>query len=554
MIEDYKIWDSSSELRPTKMVVVDLSRICNQKCRICYHRYTTFDAPKGKRETWIKSFEDIKEELDSAVQRRCNRSDFTAGEPLLHPNIVEIIKYCKKIGLEPRIITNGNHDQKTYDKVINVGCKDFLFSFHTLAEDHDNMTQVKGSYDKMINSLNYIISKGCIYATNTVIFKENYNRLPDITKTILSQKKLPYIANFININPQYEPTNPEAHKNISQKVSKIKPYIQKSIDMFEENNVWSNLRYFPMCVLEEKYRKHIVNFPQNMFDWRNEWDYGEQDKTVSGHLKHMYNGFIIPSSYREGKCIECGIKDVCGGINKKYPDCYGEEELKPMIIKSNDPNYYRKEQEMTTIIIPCYNPDGNLSRLLTEIQYKTAPPYNLVVVRGMRSASRNRNEGLEATNYTSRFIIQLDDDICELPYMWNKRLTDNLLYNSNIGLVSARLMTKDGRPALNSANNFNIESEKEYVNLIPSACMAFRRQDLEIINLNFEEEMVASGWEDTLFLEKYKKRMRDKGLGTDIIVDNNCKVVHLNNATGQGIWDSYNRQIFTQKMEEEYQK
>jgi MoaA/NifB/PqqE/SkfB family radical SAM enzyme len=549
MIERYDIWNVQSELRPTKMVVIDLLRPCNNSCTICYHRYTTFDSPEGKRENWIKSLDEVKRELKKAKLRGCNRFESTGGEPLLHPNIVEIIKYSKEIGLEPRIITNGNHEVSKYDDVIDAGCRDFLFSFHTLGKDHDKMTQVKGSYERMLNSLNHIISRGCNYATNTVIYKDNFKVLPEIIKTILGQKKKPYLINFINCNPQYEPTHKNTHRDISARVSESQPFIQHSIDLTRMANVWLNLRYFPMCVLDTRYRKNIVNFPQVFFDWRNEWDYGHNNKTVENYLNHAYSGFINPASHREGVCGECSMRDVCGGINKKYIDCYGEKELKSQMIKSNDPNYYRKEQEMTTIIIPAYNPDGNLTRLLTEIQHKTAPPYNLVIVRGMRSASRNRNEGLMSVSDTSAFIIQIDDDICELPYMWNKRLTDRLLYDPEIMSVSARLMTTDGRIALNSADNFNIETEYEEVNLIPTACIAFRVQDIKLYNLKFNELMVASGWEDTEFIMKLKHNLKRAGLGTKIIIDNNCKVVHLNNATGQGKWNDYNKQIFEKEME-----
>lgn len=551
MKEDYSHWDVNNELRPTKMGILEEGMLCNQKCTICYHRYTTFDAPEGKRQTWMKSFEEMKKELDNMKSRGCNRFDTSGGEPLLNKDMVKTIEYAKKIGLEPRIITNGNHEKEKFDEIIKAGCKDFLFSFHCLDENHDKMTQIKGSFKKMIDNLTYTTSKGCIYATNTVIFNDNYKSLPSIIKTIISQNRLPYIINLININPQYEPNDSDAHRDIAAEVSKSKEYIQEAIDIAQEYNVWVNLRYYPMCVLDESYRKHIVQYPQVMFDWRNEWDYGVNPKCVSTYLKHSYSAFIRPSSHNEGKCKICGIKGVCGGINAKYVDTFGENELIPQKIKSNNPNYYRSEQDMTTIIIPSYNPGANLTRLLTEIQHKTHPPYNVVIVRGERSAARNRNEGLDAVSKNSKFIIQIDDDICELPYMWNRRMTDKLLYDPELMMASARLMTTDGRPALNSADNFNIDSEFEYVNLVPTACLAFRSEDVLKTNTWFEELMVASGWEDSLFVEQMKHRLERLGLGTKIIIDNNCKVVHLNNATGQNQWNDYNRQIFNQRLHEE---
>lgn len=544
MREDYTIWDVEQELRPTKMVVVDLLRSCQNFCTICYHRYTTFDAPKNEAKYWTKSLDEVKCELKEAKERGCNCSEKTGGEPLLHPNIVEIIEYSKSLDIEPRLITNGNHDPKKYDEVIKAGCNNFLFSFHNIAEEHDDMTQVKGSYERMVKCLRHIIKQGCKYSTNTVIYNNNYNKLPSIINQILQQPKLPTHINIINCNPQYSPTDKLAHRNISAKVSETKEYLQKAIDLATDKNVWVNVRYFPMCNLDEDYRKHICNFPQVFFDWKNEWDYGHNNKTVGNYLTKAHNDFINVSSYNEGDCMLCGIKNVCGGINKSYIDCYGTEELTPQIIRSNNPNFYRSKQEMTTIIIPCYNPSKNLSRLLTEIQFKTHPPYNLVLIRGQRSASLNRNQGLQSISEDSAFVIQLDDDICELPIFWNKRLTDRLLYDPELMAVSARLMTTSGLAALNSANNFNTQTEYEEVNMIPTACFAARVSDIKRSKIEFDKHFVASGWEDTAFFDVLKHHNKKLGLGTKIIIDNNCKVIHINNSTGQNKWNSYNKQVY----------
>jgi molybdenum cofactor biosynthesis enzyme MoaA len=70
-------------LIPTARAVVDLNRVCNAKCRMCYHAHS------GER--WSKGFEEVARELQAARARGCTSVDFTGGEPTLHAELPRII-------------------------------------------------------------------------------------------------------------------------------------------------------------------------------------------------------------------------------------------------------------------------------------------------------------------------------------------------------------------------------------------------------------------------------------------------------------------------------
>ncbi len=536
------IWDKDYEMRPTKMAVIDVGRKCNVKCKMCYYRYETFDAPEGKKQTWMKTLDELKNEVNQALQRGCNRVDFTGGEPTIHPNIIEIIQYCRAVRLEPRIITNGQSSKQHMTDIIAAGCKEFLFSLHDVGEKLSELMQVPKAWEKMVDTI-YLAKKfGCRIGFNTVIYNENYNRLHRIAANACQFK--PYIHNFINCNPQYEAT-PDKTKHIQAPVSDSAMYIENAIEVCNENDVWANVRYYPMCQLRPEYRKHIVNHPQVMFDWINEWDYGAYPKTVENYLKFGREAFQYKSDAQDGKCGGCGIRNVCGGLNLGYRQAHTDEEVIPQPGCIDYPFYYRAEQESVDIIVPAYRITHNLSRLLEEIQHKTQPPYNLIIIHKEKSAARNRNDGLKASK--SKFVIMIDDDICELPYLWNKLLIDRLLYNPDVCAVSARLLEEEGRAAVNTANNFDLSKDFVEVDCIPTACCIFRNpSELE---LEFDERMMGSGWEDTLFFNKLKLRT-----GGKILIDNTVKVVHLNRETNNNQWFEYNKQIFVDEMTKEREK
>ena len=536
----YELWKKDFEMRPVKMAVIDVGRRCNVKCSQCYYKYE-----EGHEKFFEKTLQQLNEEAFAAKQRGCDRIDYTGGEPTVHPYLVNHIKYVvNELKIIPRVITNCQRPFRVKE-LIDAGCKDFLLSLHEIDECLDSVMGVKNTWQKALETIKVIKENGAQFAANTVIMKPNFNRLHLIAEEVI--KYGPYLYNFINCNPQYSADKDQIFE-IQAFVSQSAPYLQQAIDIIGEKNIWANVRYFPMCVLEEKYRKHIVNHPQVMFDWRNEWDYGVYPKTVQNYYKYGHDAFQISSNSQEGKCAECNKLNVCGGLNRGYKLAHGEDEIVPQSDISDYSFYYRSDMEAVDIVIPAYKIEKNLSLLLEEIQQKTAPPYNIILLHREQSAAKNRNDGLNRCE--SPFIIMLDDDVRDLPYLWNKRLIDRLLYNPNIMAASARLMSEDSRIGLNSANNYNLSTEYEKVNMIPTACCVFRKADVDRVNLKFDERFLGSGWEDTCFFFELKDGCKKVGIGTDIIIDNTVKVVHLNNETNNNKWFEYNKQVFLSKMDE----
>jgi len=283
------------ELRPTKCAVIDLCRICQAKCTVCYYRWETFDCKDPeKRQKWVKTVQQVRAEIIAAVNRGCDRVDFTGGEPTLHPQIAEIIEYCIQRKLTPRIITNGQASEDKMYQIIGAGCKDWLLSIHDIEQHLTDIMQIPNAWENMLGTITILKQMGCQFATNTVICNINYERLPEIAKWISTSGA--YASNFINCNPMYSGTT-EQFKDIDAKVSLIEPFLKQAIDILEDRNIFTTVRYFPHCMLKG-YEKHIVNHPIVMFDLR-EWDYGCFPKTVENYLKFGREAFQYKSNMQE---------------------------------------------------------------------------------------------------------------------------------------------------------------------------------------------------------------------------------------------------------------
>ncbi len=72
---------------------------CNTYCRGCYR----INGMQGH-----KSLEQIKEEVTLLKKwRNCDNISIAGGEPLIHPNILEIVAHIRSLGMKPLILTNG---------------------------------------------------------------------------------------------------------------------------------------------------------------------------------------------------------------------------------------------------------------------------------------------------------------------------------------------------------------------------------------------------------------------------------------------------------------
>ncbi len=517
-----------SGLIPTERAVIDINRSCNAKCLMCYHAYS--------EEHWSKTFNDVKLELDAAKQRGNTSIDFTGGEPTIYPQMDEVISYAESIGLHTCIITNGLSLEKV-KKLVSAGCREWLVSIHGYREQHDNILGVKDAWSKVNETIRYLNKQDCFIRVNCTLTRYNFQDLPALANHFAESVNAK-IANFINFNPHYywgKQGDSEIFAKLNQvqaNVSEISPYLKQALDILSTNHLWTNVRYFPLCLLKG-YETHICNNPQVMFD-PYEWDYGVIPKSVKAHTSQG-NYLQEAINSKEDTCGKCGMRDVCGGVNRNYAGFHGYSELSPYSEWAEHPYHFARDVE-ADIIVPAYKSNENLMNLIQEIGRKTVPPYNLIVVNRYQSASKNRNYGLERSQ--SPFVIMCDDDLKDLPMAWNRKLIYSLRENKDLLGISARLLNSDGTPGMNTANNFDLKDPLVKVEMIPTACSVFRKTDIR-----FDEKYIRAGWEDTDFFKQLKQKH-----GKGFAIANTIQVVHLNKEReGGGAGNQHNRQAYMEK-------
>ena len=111
-------WHKYEEL-PTKRIntlQVFITTYCNLKCNGCFARKVMGE------ERQHMSMDEYKAVLNTAKEKGCERITLIGGEPLLHPNLKEMILENNKAGIKTTIYTNG-YFLKRYKKDELLGAK-----------------------------------------------------------------------------------------------------------------------------------------------------------------------------------------------------------------------------------------------------------------------------------------------------------------------------------------------------------------------------------------------------------------------------------------------
>jgi MoaA/NifB/PqqE/SkfB family radical SAM enzyme len=81
-----------------------ITNICNAKCDFCGFAVDRFD-PKARRSVTLEQAQDV---IDISVRNHIGYLLFVGGEPLVHRQLTEMVRYASQCGINPMICTNGS--------------------------------------------------------------------------------------------------------------------------------------------------------------------------------------------------------------------------------------------------------------------------------------------------------------------------------------------------------------------------------------------------------------------------------------------------------------
>lgn len=286
--------DSSGfvRLRSPAYLNLELTDRCNWKCEFC--------SAVGKDETnnkhsyhSFKKFKDIANELRKAEVFEIN---MFGGEPFLHPNIGEITKYLYDSGFEITFVSNGTLIKR--DLIENVS--DYIsagsISIHGFKDTHDNITGIKGSYDKAISAANLISEIGINTGICYTLTNKNKEEMKDFGNHILDNSDV----NYFGVN-RFVPQGRGIKKRKELELS-IRDFNKSLKELNELRQAHRKQKIeitdgFPFCLLEDEKYEDIIKPCTSGVSFSSINEYGDVKICSS-------------SKYSVGNIFETSLEDI----------------------------------------------------------------------------------------------------------------------------------------------------------------------------------------------------------------------------------------------------
>jgi MoaA/NifB/PqqE/SkfB family radical SAM enzyme len=336
----------------TSRVDINVGYSCNERCKFCYYIQTVHDRKKEKD----LPTDEVKRQIAYIRGRGIEVLDFTGGEPTIRPDLLELIRYAKGLGFKSlSMITNGiRMAQPDYTKAcVEAGIDDFLLSIHgNDASVHDRVTEIPGSFDKVVLAAKHLQKHPVKTRVNCVVSGYNY-KTPVETLALFHSLGI-QTANFILFNPIVE-ADWRSDPTLNVAYSDAAPYLKQAINLYRDKIRKITVRYIPLCLMQG-YESYVTNMPQLQYD-PDEWDYLirtgiREGKAIAaaalwiGMALYPFKKRLMEKGWNAYKhegikhflqiknkvygpeCKKCSYKGVCDGLWKQYAEWKGFDELK----------------------------------------------------------------------------------------------------------------------------------------------------------------------------------------------------------------------------------
>ncbi len=155
---------------------LEVTDICNIHCEGCYRQYMTGHKP----------LEEIKEEIRFFKKwRNPDNVSIAGGEPLIHPQILDIIAFIRENGIKPIVLTNA---VALTPELLRELKKAGLAGFTVHIDSRQNRPRWKEKTEADLNELRQQVTdmvtavKGLYLVFNSTVYPSTFHEIPDVVR------------------------------------------------------------------------------------------------------------------------------------------------------------------------------------------------------------------------------------------------------------------------------------------------------------------------------------------------------------------------------------
>ena len=158
---------------PGPVVIWNLIRRCNLKCKHCYSVSADVDFP-GELST-----QEIFAVMDDLKTFRVPALIFSGGEPLLRPDIFDISRRAKQKGFYTALSSNGALiDADKADRIAEIGYDYVGISLDGIGATNDRFRGLAGAYDAALSGARACVARAAKVGLRFTMTLDNWRELP----------------------------------------------------------------------------------------------------------------------------------------------------------------------------------------------------------------------------------------------------------------------------------------------------------------------------------------------------------------------------------------
>lgn len=175
-----------------KELTVEITDKCSLDCLMC----STMAKKRGTNHLSLDMFFNILNKYDDFKKVR-----LSGGEPFEHPNLIGLLKVLAKKERTAQILSCGVRNNESipeqYMEKIAPFIDEILFSYHGFYDEHERIVTSNKPFhmtypywDMLMDSADNARNAGISFSFQTVLLKQNYNKLEAIAKDIMRINKI----------------------------------------------------------------------------------------------------------------------------------------------------------------------------------------------------------------------------------------------------------------------------------------------------------------------------------------------------------------------------
>lgn len=271
------------------LLLVRLMSRCNEKCLFCM---VEDEIQQSTDVDYTQAVAQIEMHPPST------HIEFFGGEPTIYPRFLDLLTVARKRGHPCSVASNVRifHSEKYTQSVAALGSGDIYIRTSLYGDSeslHDYYTATPRSYQQTTRGIQNIVQAGFACQVNIVILKENYQRLPEITRQVYAWgvRRIKF-GNLIGLDT--------CHAHAAQ-LAQISPYLCEAIAVAEALGMKVTVEKTPICLIGG--RVDLVSTERVLGQW--------------------------PRVYAQtGACKACLVRPWCDGLDPEYARRFGLDELR----------------------------------------------------------------------------------------------------------------------------------------------------------------------------------------------------------------------------------